>query len=227
MLWAYLPRGPAAKTRRNSSRSRKRFHPALFHSGGPLRPFADLIYGAILMPKNTAHRPPPPPAPPRTEIPSGFWPFQILVRIHSFSARFRHLSLSFPAALFFAAYIHTLLSFLFSPRWNETTRAEDSGRRVDGRRSKETKDPWGDRTRRKWLSDFLFHFSRWASSLLVFVPRRWKQTPESRMIQRDGESTERPHGRRKWFSDFLLRASRWACCPVFLPLRWELNPKMY
>lgn len=57
MLWPYLPRGYTA-TQRNSRRPRNgstvcRPIPA----GRPLRPFADLIYGAILMPKNIPHAP--------------------------------------------------------------------------------------------------------------------------------------------------------------------------
>jgi len=61
MLWPYLPQGYTA-TQRNSRRTPKRFTGVVpFRRGRPPRPFADLIYGAILMPKNIPRAPCVPP----------------------------------------------------------------------------------------------------------------------------------------------------------------------
>lgn len=53
MLWPYLPQGYTA-TQRNSRRLRNGSRSGVvpFRRGRPPRPFADLIYGTILMPKN-------------------------------------------------------------------------------------------------------------------------------------------------------------------------------
>jgi len=62
MLWPYLLRRYKASPRRNSRRGTETVHRCRpIPAGRPPRPFADLIYGAILMPKNTMHRPRVPP----------------------------------------------------------------------------------------------------------------------------------------------------------------------
>jgi len=62
MLWPYLLRRYKATSRRNSRRGNETVHRCRpIPAAWPPRPFADLIYGAILMPKNTMHRPRVPP----------------------------------------------------------------------------------------------------------------------------------------------------------------------